>query len=223
MFVHRKAKRHFQHGGSFMSSIRTGYNFGKANLTLPQKYKGEKHAVQQLPNGQFVRGSYIGPGTHVIERIRNGSVPVSMTDKVAQAHDLRYSLANDESDIRNADIRMMNKLKNMKANKQDTSLNINQGLYGIKAKVVLEDLGVPKTAFTTFGRKGQRQEDIEMLEKKEKDLSQQGFGKRKKNKKNKNKKKRPAMALLRQTVSNNNRKRQSNDDKLMSALKILKL
>lgn len=46
--------------------------------------------------------NYLGPGTHVIDRISNDTLPTSKTDFVALLHDIQYlqsrSLSMDESD-----------------------------------------------------------------------------------------------------------------------------
>ena len=51
-------------------------------------------------------------------------------------------LAQDLNDVRTADKKMINKLTQIKAKKQDAEFNINQGLYGIKSKVMLEDMNL---------------------------------------------------------------------------------
>ena len=63
------------------------------------------------------------------------------------AHDIRYMLAQDLNDVRTADKKMINKLTQIKAKKQDADFNINQGLYGIKSKVMLEDMNSQNTCF----------------------------------------------------------------------------
>ena len=58
-------------------------------------------------------GSFIGPGSDVIGRIRDGIQPVSNSDRVAQAHDLRYGFAKNTDDVRTADLKMVNKLNDL--------------------------------------------------------------------------------------------------------------
>ena len=119
------------------------------------------------------------------------SVPLS--DKVAELHDINYALAKNEGDIRLADQRMVNKLKEIERNKQDSAFNIKQGQIGIKTKMALEDIGIPKSAFTTFG---DVKEDraIQILESKRQQLEQEGFGKPVKKKK----KTKPVIRFLKQ-------------------------
>jgi hypothetical protein len=41
--------------------------------------------------------NYLGPGTHVIERLSKGIQPVNQLDMIAQQHDLAY--LNDDHDL----------------------------------------------------------------------------------------------------------------------------
>ena len=75
---------------------------------------GEIHAPIWTSNG-IKFGSFIGPGSDVIGRIREGIKPVSKSDKVAQAHDLRYGNARTPADVRRADMKMVNKLNDLQA------------------------------------------------------------------------------------------------------------
>ena len=54
-------------------------------------------------------GNFIGPGSNVIGRIRDGIQPVSNSDRVAQKHDLAYGFAKNVADVRAADLKMVNK------------------------------------------------------------------------------------------------------------------
>ena len=38
-------------------------------------FPGEKHAILKLPNGKYGVGNYIGPGTHLVERLKRGDPP----------------------------------------------------------------------------------------------------------------------------------------------------
>jgi UDP-galactopyranose mutase len=66
-------------------------------------------------------------------------------------------------------------LQNLSKTK-DNNFNIKQAEYGIKGKIALENLGVPPTAFTTFGRQNIKQDDLNILEKKRYELEQKGLG-----------------------------------------------
>jgi len=40
--------------------------------------------------------NYMGPGTHVFDRIERGDLPVTLADKVAMLHDVNYVIANGD-------------------------------------------------------------------------------------------------------------------------------
>jgi len=106
-------------------------------------FAGEKHAILKLPNGKYGVGNYIGPGTHLVERLKRGDPPRTEVDKVAQAHDIRYFQAKDVGDIRKADNIMMNKVNEIQRNRGDAPQNIAQAKL-IRAKVLGENLGILK-------------------------------------------------------------------------------
>lgn len=124
----------------------------------------------------------MGPGTDLKERIREGIEPITESDKVAQAHDLRYWKSSSHDDIRAADEKMVSKLNEISKNKSDYKVNILQGKYGIKAKMALEDWGLAKPEnFTTFGGwEDDSPEDQQMLRGKLAQLEQEGYGRSKK-------------------------------------------
>ena len=106
-------------------------------------YPGENHAMLYLPNtNNYGIANYMGPGTQVIKRLERDDKPRGPSDATAKAHDIRYMLAQNLDDVRAADQKMINKLTQIKAKKQDADFNINQGLYGIKSKVMLEDMNL---------------------------------------------------------------------------------
>ena len=71
-----------------------------------------------VDNGKFGVANYMGPGTHLKERLARGDPPRTMEDRVAQAHDIRYALAKSQKDVAAADRKMIAKLKRMKAKGQ---------------------------------------------------------------------------------------------------------
>jgi hypothetical protein len=143
-------------------------------------YYGEKHAILKNEQGKLIPAYFMGPGTKLHERLKNNDDKkiFSKSDKTSLAHDLRYYLSNENQDIRNADLKMISKLEDLKKNKLDSNWNINQGLYGIKAKVWAEDkLKIPKEKFTTFGDwKNDTQENQDIARNKLKELEQEGYG-----------------------------------------------
>jgi len=42
--------------------------------------------------------NFMGPGTHIYERIKNGTQPTNYTDRLALAHDVNYYLASGSHD-----------------------------------------------------------------------------------------------------------------------------
>lgn len=146
-------------------------------------YPGEKHALLKLPNGKMGIGNYIGPGTHVIERLKRGDPPRTLTDKTAKRHDIDYTLASGSKDkatqnklIREADERMVSKLKSIEKHGLDSKFNTLQGKKLIQAKMKAEDIGILKKG--SFGgdlKKLTPQENILLKSKKEK-LQMEGFG-----------------------------------------------
>lgn len=133
----------------------------------------EFHAYLATPKG-IERARFMGPGTSVLERIRRGDQPVSGADKVAQAHDLRYTLAQgDKAKERAADIKMINKLQDPSV---DNMLNRAIGRIPIKAKVAAEKLGILSAGNFSKGD-ALNDEETDMVETKLNELEQEGFGK----------------------------------------------
>ena len=75
------------------------------------KYKGEKH----LPSY-----NYLGPGTRLDIRLdennipKPGEEPINAIDQLAYIHDLAYQKSDNISDRHEADIQMINGLKQLK-------------------------------------------------------------------------------------------------------------
>jgi len=117
-------------------------------------FKGERHAILRLPNGKMGIANYVGPGTNIIQRLIRNDPPRSYVDKIAQKHDIEYSLSTFEPntqmqlrDIRLADEEMIRKLQ--KAKNKDNLYNISIGLRLIQGKKMLEDVGfMKKNTFT---------------------------------------------------------------------------
>jgi hypothetical protein len=136
-------------------------------------FPGEVHAPLRLPSGGIGIANYMGPGTHVVERVRRGDPPRTASDKVAMAHDIRYSLAPNKG--RAADKKMIAKLNAIQKKKQDRSFNINMGKRPIQAKMALENRGLlSKTRFTDGAPLNAS--DRNLLQSKLDMLEQEGFG-----------------------------------------------
>lgn len=142
-----------------------------------KQFTGEKHVPIRLPNGKFSIANYGGPGTKILKRLQRGDKPRTISDKVAQAHDIRYTLAKNVDDVRAADVKMVKKMKQIKKKKLDRPFNIVPGLRGIQAKIALEKTGVlPRDKFAPPKGVSYTPQQIRMLKSKLRTLEQQGFG-----------------------------------------------
>ena len=151
-----------------------------ANMVLSNKHNrlmpGERHQIIYLPDGTYNPARFSGPGTQLETRLRRGDKPLSYVDTVAEAHDLRYGLAQTEADVRTADNKMVQLIAQGRRSGKDSNFNLNQADL-IKAKILLEDkLGVPKSWFASYGREGKPQNVIDLYQNKLNELQQQGFG-----------------------------------------------
>ncbi len=116
-------------GKGFIDSISNKVLSNKHNIAL----LNEKHQLIYLSDGTYNPARYSGPGTNLSTRIKRGDQPLSYVDKTAEAHGLKYALANNNQDIRAADIRMVQSLNKARAKKLDSNFNINQaGLIRLK-------------------------------------------------------------------------------------------
>jgi hypothetical protein len=138
--------------------------------------RGEKHALQWNPKLGMVRGSFIGPGTQIVHRLKYGNPnltePISIPDKVAKAHDIRYALGKSKQDVRNADLKMIEALKRHKSKAYTMNRKIAE--LPIKAKMKAEDWGLDTSGIATFGKINPA--DRPMLERELRKLEQEGFG-----------------------------------------------
>lgn len=152
--------------------------FGDKTNTLKS---GEKHGLTYVQTsnttGKYVVSNFTGPGTSLFERLKKNQKGLSYSDDVSMVHDLRYSLAKSDKDIRTADLKMIESLNRAKKDKLDFDFNINQGLYGIKTKNFLEDyIGVKPSSFTIYGEENLGEDEKSLYKKV---LAQQellGFG-----------------------------------------------
>ena len=118
----------------------------------------------------------VPPGTQLVKRLKRGDHPRTASDKEAMAHDSRYQLASNYNDVRRADNIMINVMKRLRENKLDDPFNTTQGLRLIQAKTKLEDMGLPKNSFASFG--GIDPKDKPLVEGKLAELEKQGYGKK---------------------------------------------
>jgi hypothetical protein len=138
--------------------------------------ENEVHAPMWTNEG-LKFGSYIGPNTELYKNIRKGKKPVSDTDRVSKAHDLRYDRATKPSDVRDADVRMLKKLKQIRKDGTDFKINTYIGEIPIRVKMMAENLGIAKPgSFST--QTGVLPENRKLNKSELKKLEQQGFGKK---------------------------------------------
>lgn len=180
-FVH--SSRHYnQSGAGFMDWLTKAVNLiPSSDPTARDLYPGERHAPLFLEKGSNKMGfaNWCGPGTNVLKRVRRGDGPRANleTDKVAMGHDLRYELNSrlpKKEQIkanREADKILVNKLKNSKKG-DPRNKKIVRNL--ISAKMFMEDHNINKSFQTSNTRKS-HPDDIH-LEKKLKQIAQEGYG-----------------------------------------------
>lgn len=139
-------------------------------------YEGEQH-IPLIVNGKMKVANFVGPGTQIIKRVKRGDKPLTETDAVAELHDLSYILSRDLDDVRNADLRMISKLKEIEQKKLDNKINILAGRKGIETKIYLEDKGLlDKNKFFDNNILSLSPEDKQLLENERTKLIQEGYG-----------------------------------------------
>lgn len=122
----------------------------------PPLFEGENHGILWVPGSGFERGNYIGPGTHLLERLKRGDQGKTAIDKISKLHDIDYTLASgtarDQADLgnkgREADERMIRNGWKAYMSGNENLFNFVEGAGLIKAKTLLEDWGlIDKTKF----------------------------------------------------------------------------
>lgn len=134
----------------------------------------ENHAILQLPNGKLGRANYMGPNTHLIERLKRGDPPRTAMDAESEAHDARYDLARSQIDIAEADKKFIEVAQRLLKTKEDTSFNINVGLRPIQAKYYAEKYKIIKP-FTPINPTINSQ-DLTLVNNKLDELKLKGYG-----------------------------------------------
>lgn len=147
------------------------------------QFEGERHAILQLPNGKTGIANFMGPGTHVIERVRRKDPPRTQSDEVARAHDIDYELASSEptiqqqlEDVRLADQKMVNSLERIERTRSDKPFNIALGKNLIKAKMKGEDIGLISKSQFAGPLKQMNPEDKALLVEARQNLAMKGLG-----------------------------------------------
>ena len=144
-----------------------------------QKFDGEKHSPLYTKDGIKI-ANFMGPGTDLSKRLNdfNNNRPLTFSDKVSMAHDIRYSLGTKKSQIREADDIMINKINEGIKNKSDYRINLELAKKGIQSKKLVEDVtGNVGGLFGGIGEnKGYSKNDLNLMKGHLNVLEQQGFG-----------------------------------------------
>lgn len=144
------------------------------NYLLKTQVGGAELHAPLWVNGRLRKANFMGPGTDLITRLRQGSQPLSGADKVSKAHDLRYTLANGDAALeRKADEIMIAKLKDPKV---DNRFNRAMGSLPIRAKVALENKGLFPKGHMSKGPELSAL-DKELVQTNLDQLAMEGFGK----------------------------------------------
>ena len=148
-------------------------------------YPGEKHMILKLKNGKSGMANYMGPGTHVIDRLKRGDPGRTPADMVAKRHDIDFTLAQEAPDkkeqirlAREADNRMVSSLRMIQkgAHGGDSFRNIQAGLRGIEGKMALENRGLLNPSTFAGDLLKHKPADSALLKKERAKLTQEGYG-----------------------------------------------
>jgi hypothetical protein len=158
-------------------------------LTGSKLKSGEMH-VPMWQNGKIVTAAYSGPGTKIVENLKEGKQPINLVDRTAMAHDIRYSLSSNLEGIKQADKKMVDKLEKLQKEGKEKWVNIAPSKYGIKFNQLVQKVLPSKyadkfvnymTNYKDFNQK-LNDEDRKLLTDKLKELEQEGYGKKKRKK-----------------------------------------
>jgi len=111
-----------------------------------QKYPGEKHYPMYV-DGKIKMSNYMGSGTNLMQRLKDGDEPISYVDKISQLHDMMYqkaTLSGTRQEMRQkkreADEEMVKLLNIAKKFKLDGRINVGIAKIGIEGKMKIEDI-----------------------------------------------------------------------------------
>jgi len=164
-------------GGVYTGEAATALK-GRLTEGDDKAFTGEFHAMlNPATNPTSLRlANYAGPGTKTLERLARGDVPVSAVDQAAQAHDIRYMLAQTKADFRMADERLVKRIKDLKKAQIDTQFNRSAIAIPIEAKMAAEDIGLRDPMQDQKIEVGLSQADKDILTNKLNELAQKGEG-----------------------------------------------
>jgi len=157
----------------------------KANPLSTPTYPGEirmpmkgDYAPEPF-KGKRMLANFAGPGTHFLKRVKLGHQPVSLLDRISQAHDARYSLATTAEDVRKADLIFMQRIEKEKNNLHPDEYRIVK--HAFEAKMAAEDHKLARTqeaVLTQNVEDGYSNEDRKLMEGVLGTLIQKGEGKK---------------------------------------------
>ena len=155
-------------GGNFLGNI-----YAKISS---QRFPDERHTPLITDNGIKI-AEYAGPGTHIKYRLENNIKPLTLVDKTAKAHDIRYALSENIDDVRYADNKMISKLDEIDKNNLDYKLNIKTTKSAMKSKRLFENVGIwDKGSFSDMKGAELSQGDRDLYRNHLAVLEQEGFG-----------------------------------------------
>lgn len=143
---------------------------------------GEHHAIVKLPNGKYGRANYSGPGTRIVKRLsrQGGDPPRVESDKVSQAHDIRYALAQQAlkptDAVREADNLYVAKMRQLGREGLDSAVNIQPAMRTIQAKMKAEDWSLLSRDKFIDTNVAYSDADNALLKSKLTELEQAGYG-----------------------------------------------
>jgi len=111
-----------------------------------QKYPNERHYPMYV-DGKIKMANYMGSGTQLLKRLKDGDEPISYVDKISQLHDMMYqkaALSNTREEMRakkrEADLEMINLLNLAKEFRLDNRVNVGIAKIGIEGKMKIENI-----------------------------------------------------------------------------------
>lgn len=145
-------------------------------------FPGEQHSIIKVSKSRFGIANYMGPGTHVVERVRRGDIGRTPADVVAELHDCMYylaQLAKNKAEqiklVREADERMVQSLKIIKRDKLDFPINITLGMRIIQAKMLAENAGLIDKGSFGGELKKHSKADVDLIKNHVKKLMSYGY------------------------------------------------
>lgn len=165
--------KYYSNGNLMVGGNIIGNLYGKIS---GQRFSDERHTPLITDNGMKI-AEYAGPGTHIKYRLENNIKPLTLVDKTAKAHDIRYALSENIDDVRYADNKMISKLDELDRKNLDYKLNIKATKTAMKSKRLFENVGVwSKGSFSDMKGAQLTEDDRKLYRKHLGELEQEGYG-----------------------------------------------